>query len=84
MISLYNYFGWQGGTIHQLSEVTGCTPIKLIYGDSNPIDPDQFNAGLKWKDIPLGVRKSLASSEQMKGNLSYWLGVKATSQEIEK
>lgn len=29
--ALYFYFGWQGGTIHQLAQATGCTVDALLY-----------------------------------------------------
>lgn len=30
--ALYYYFGWQGGTIHQLARETGCSADQLLYG----------------------------------------------------
>ncbi len=34
--ALYYYFGWQGGTIHQLAEATGCSVDDLLYRTHGP------------------------------------------------
>lgn len=45
--ALFYYFGWQGGTIHQVSEVTGLTAHKILYGDhsSGPDEPSALTGG---------------------------------------
>lgn len=30
--ALLYYFGWQGGTIHQIADATGCSVNQLLYG----------------------------------------------------
>ena len=33
--ALYYFFGWQGGTIHQLAEATGLTVTDILYRDDD-------------------------------------------------
>lgn len=65
--ALYYYFGWQGGTVHQLAAATGLTTAQILYDALTPGDHG-FSAirtcGKDWR-----VNK-LAPTHQ--GNVRYW------------
>jgi len=80
---LLSAFGWQGGTIHQIAEVTGCDSKDLLYAEPK-FDYDfrgnylpstdylnGFTAGSTCE--PAWIRETLAPKR--KGNLEYWFGV---------
>lgn len=80
---LLNAFGWQGGTIHQIAEITGCDSHDLLYaepkfgydfrGNYQPSAEylNGFTAGgtceSEW------VRETLAPKHQ--GEIEFWFGV---------
>ena len=78
--NLYAYFGWQGGTIHQIAEATGCDSDELIY-----TVPDQMEVIRIDSDYSAG-QSALATCDKefrvnvlapkRKGNLLFWLGVR--------
>ncbi len=78
--NLYAYFGWQGGTIHQIAEATGCDSDELIY-----TVPDQMEVIRMDSDYSAG-QSALATCDKefrvsvltpkRKGNLLFWLGVR--------
>ena len=78
--NLYAYFGWQGGTIHQIAEATGCDSDELIY-----TVPDQMDVIRMDSDYSAG-QSALATCDKefrvsvltpkRKGNLLFWLGVR--------
>lgn len=74
---LLQAFGWQGGTIHQLAEETGCEVSDLLYSKIREplgITTDFFKGWsaartceLQWNlDVNFPPRK---------GNLQFWQGV---------
>jgi len=72
-IPLYRFFGWQGGTVHQLAAATGLSVMDILY---SPIGEGKdtlggFSAirtcGRDWR------RDVLAPKH--KGDLPYWHGV---------
>lgn len=70
--ALYYYFGWQGGTVHQLSDVTGIDPVTLLHGNPAPAPlSGGFSAvrtcSLEWR------RDTLAPRHQ--GDWPYWRDV---------
>ncbi len=67
-------FGWQGGTIAQVADATGCQVDQLLQGHHCEVASD-FDAG--WFDgceVIDRRRKRLQPGTQA-GNLDYWLGV---------
>lgn len=76
--NLIRFFGWQGGTIHQVSEETGISVSDLLYKDV-----PASRAELSWHDFESGAMCSetcttayrLERAKYWKGNLSFWLGV---------
>lgn len=65
--SLMHAFGWQGGTIHQVAERTGCSPADILY---TPIDMENT---LFWEGHYDGKHGHLDRSPN--GIIQYWLGV---------
>jgi len=74
--ALCKAFGWQGGTIWQISEETGCEVAELLYNK-----PEATHLG---SDYSLGCCAGTTCSVQFnletnfpkrKGNLDFWLGV---------
>ena len=78
--NLYAYFGWQGGTIHQIAVATGCNPNDLIY-----TVPDQMEVIRLDSDYSAGQSALATCSKEFRvsvlapkhmGNLLFWLGVR--------
>ncbi len=73
--ALCKAFGWQGGTIHQIAEHTGCSVWNLIYGEPLTLD-GAYQAGFD------AVKMSKCIDfKRYHGNLSFWIGVAAAYQE---
>ena len=77
-INLFKYFGWKGGTIHQIVLETGCDSHSLIYKDY-VILPDfeghvDYQEGLNSFKYKLNTRMINASVYQ--GDINFWLGVR--------
>jgi hypothetical protein len=69
---LYKYFGWQGGTIHQLADETGVDSYTLLYGEVGPT-PRRSQGALAIEACTLASRLELA--KHVHGDKDYWLGV---------
>lgn len=77
---LLTAFGWQGGTIHQLAEETGCSVQDLLYGDYDATYArarinDDFYSG--WSAVRTCERAFNLEHNfpNNKGNLAFWFGV---------
>ena len=68
--ALLYYFGWQGGTIHQLAEATGVNTQTLLYGDDG-LATEGFSA-IRTCDVDWRVSK-LAPQHQ--NDWPYWQSV---------
>jgi len=68
--ALCKAFGWQGGTIHQIAEKTGCSVDELLYGNptTEKLGSSYYKGWFAGLTCPLNFR-------QEKGNLDFWLGV---------
>lgn len=70
--ALYHYFGWQGGTVHQLAEATGLSSGDILYRPHGCEPSDPKNSGFSgirtcdrdWR------RDRLAPKHQ--GDWQYW------------
>ena len=72
--ALCRAFGWQGGTIHQVAEKTGCDSTDLIYSKDEPyIDQSHASGWFAYRTCPLDHNQQFI--EKYKGNLQFWLGV---------
>jgi hypothetical protein len=75
--ALYYYFGWQGGTIHQLVEVTGVSIDDILY---NSYQRQQglnsaYNSGFSGvRTCSRDWRKNTLAPKYF-GNVPYWHGV---------
>lgn len=75
--ALLYYFGWQGGTVHQLADETGLTTDQILYDRPNVPEGilSEYGAGFctvrtctcDWRVKTMAPRK--------KGILDFWLGV---------
>lgn len=67
-------FGWQGGTIHQVAEVTGCPANELLYAESVE---HNLNNKLGWFAYRTNSREYNKNNilEKYQGNVQFWLGV---------
>lgn len=74
-LSLFHFFGYQGGTIHQLSEQTGCNVHDLIYLDGDYAH-QSYQQGHNWGEYSPMTRNTLAIL--YKHDLQFWLGVRDT------
>lgn len=78
--ALYAYFGWQGGTVHQLAEATGLTVAAILYEDA--LDHDRSLASrysMGWSAIrtcDLAWRRNTLAPK-WQGVAAYWHGVMA-------
>lgn len=65
-------FGWQGGTIHQVAQETGCDSFDLLY--STPGNNVHYELG---KNLypKLSKHQQEQYRKNVKGNLDFWLGV---------
>lgn len=65
-------FGWAGGTIHQVAEITGCGVCALT-GVENQTANKNYESG--FLAAKAGQVKDAMMELVFKGNLQFWLGV---------
>lgn len=65
--------GYQGGTLAQAVEITGCDTLEFLDLRADPRDP-MYQVGLS---VGCGFRKDLivAMARKMKGEKAFWSGV---------
>lgn len=73
--ALLHYFGWQGGTIHQLAEETGVEVSILLYGEpeNNFLGSETSQGWFANRTCDLEKRLSLV--KEHKGDKDFWMGV---------
>lgn len=70
---LFDFFDWQGGTIHQIAAETGVDVETLLY-DSNVVNHDKFSQGcLAAETCGPFARANLVPL--VRGNRDFWIGV---------
>ena len=67
-------FGWQGGTIHQIAQETGCDAHDLIYAESEEYNIDNRLGWFAYKTCSLEHNQK-CHTRQYRGNLQFWIGV---------
>jgi hypothetical protein len=77
LCNLLVFFGWQGGTIHQISKETGIDAYTLLYSQPSPtqrnsIDFSNGSFGLRTCGLDFRI-KNLAPKAN--NNETFWLGV---------
>jgi hypothetical protein len=78
-LPIYHFFGYQGGTIHQLASQTGCNSEDLIYLEGD-YTHQSYKQGYKWREYASSTRNTLAIL--YKGDVQFWLGVRDTPEEV--
>ena len=74
--ALCKAFGWQGGTIHQLSEETGCDVAALLYGEPSYRGLASDYTGGWFAGRTCSLQHNLERNfPRYKGNLDFWIGV---------
>ena len=73
--NLFRYFGWTGGTIHQVAQETGVDVQSLLYGEPSAahMNSKYSNGACASETCGLAYRAELAKS--VKGDRDYWIGV---------
>lgn len=72
--ALLYFFGWQGGTIHQLAQETGISSSDLLYKTEKP--SNRHDESLGWfaiRTCDLAHRRNVLAPSR-KGNWDYWAG----------
>lgn len=74
--NLYAYFGWKGGTIHQLEAETGVDAMTLLHAPNmcQRIDDDYSKGAAALETCSLNWRRDRLAP-MYKGNGPYWIGV---------
>jgi hypothetical protein len=76
--ALYYYFGWQGGTVHQLADVTGLTVDQILYA---PYEGKGEGLGSSHTGGFCAVRTCSKDwrvqklADEHRGDVAYWHGV---------
>jgi hypothetical protein len=75
--AVYAYFGWQGGTVHQLAAATGISVGEILFQTIQPTGPIGSDDAAGWSAMTTCTwqhrRDKLAP--QGHGNVAYWHGV---------
>lgn len=72
-------FGWQGGTIHQIAEVTGCSALELLHTEAIVYNQDFKQGWSAYRTCSLEYNQTVIYPS-VKGNVQFWLGVAAAVQ----
>ena len=73
--ALMRAFGWQGGTIHQLAQVTGCDAHDLIYAEAIECNGNYCMGWCTYRTNTLRYNIYQKLMKSYHGNLQFWLGV---------
>lgn len=75
--NLFHYFGWKGGTIHQIADETGVSVQDLLYGEpsSNYLSSHYSHGACANETCSLPYRILLSKRDEVKGDRDYWIGV---------
>lgn len=70
--SLCHFFGWQGGTIHQISDITGVDSTILLNGEIQ--DKSGMSANNGWfLHRTCSSEHRIAKSREYHGDSDFWL-----------
>ena len=69
-------FGWKGGTIHQIAEVTGCDSLELLYTEVMEYNQDHKEGWFAYRTCSLEHNQTVIYPG-VQGNVQFWLGVAA-------
>lgn len=76
LTNLLAYFGWHGGTIHQVSDITGVKAEELLYAPKPNEDPayEWWRRGA-FASETCGTEYRKQFIKPMHGNAAFWTGV---------
>lgn len=69
-------FGWQGGTIHQVAEYTGCSVSDLLRNPSDfpsRIDGEKASGWFAYRTCEREF--NMERMHEIRGKIAFWLGV---------
>jgi hypothetical protein len=66
-------FGWQGGTVHQVAEKTGCDAHDIIYSKAASHSTDYAEGWFAYASCSFEHNQQFCAGKR--GNLQFWLGV---------
>ena len=73
--ALCKVLGWQGGTIHQIAQETGCDVQELLYSEPKETHLTSSNSfgwsAARTNDVAFNRKKIFP---QYRGNVDFWLG----------
>lgn len=72
-MNLLNAFGFQGGTVHQVAEITGCSANDLLYSDIEQYSGNHSAGWFAYRSCSIAHNQRYFVNE--KGNVQFWLGV---------
>lgn len=76
MTNLLTYFGWQGGTIHQLEQETGVDAATLLHAPNMCQHiADEYSKGAAALETCGRDWRVKRLAPKYKGNAAYWIGV---------
>ena len=72
--NLLNAFGFQGGTIHQAAELTGCDAFDLLYAENNAYEFHRQDGWFAYRTNERAFNRSHITPTRQ-GNVQFWIGV---------
>lgn len=72
-LNILNAFGFQGGTVHQVAEITGCDVDTLLYTEGEKWGIDYSEGWFAYRTNSSEFNQRFIQSEM--GNIQFWLGV---------
>lgn len=72
--NLFDFFGWQGGTIHQIAQETGINVDTLLYAEPSSAPDSKYSHG-RMAASCLSTPARIYVGLEAKGNKDFWIGV---------
>lgn len=72
--NLLNAFGFQGGTIHQIAELTGCDAFDLLHAETTPYEFHRQSGWFAYRTNGRDFNQKKITPKEL-GNVQFWLGV---------
>lgn len=72
--NLLNAFGFQGGTIHQVAELTGCDAFSLLHAEAEHYGLQHKEGWFAYRTCEREFNRS-HTTFKMQGNVQFWIGV---------
>lgn len=72
-LNLLNAFGFQGGTVHQVTDLIGCSVHDVLYADIEQYSEAHSLGWFAYRSCSAEFNQQFLVS--MRGNVQFWLGV---------